>query len=532
MVYVSCQQKVPDHTTPDRIPLGSLTHTDLSAEQLYEIGHEIHNSRYSTGYNSDSALMFFNMVLTLKPQNLDSQVYKKLLASVRRWSSGIYLNKGDFRSAYEMLLHALQYCEPSDSAQILNIYMNLGNILTRISKYDLAKTYYLKALDVIQPKSRDASDLLGNLAYLEIKMGNLDEASNILNQSLHGVHPHEAHHRILYSFAEFYRKKEIYDSAYLYFGLALNRAMESEFRSATTARISQDKGEFFFERNQLDSAIAYLDLSNAIASKHGFLRTLSANYLTLSKIAESKGQNLEAFNYHRQHFDIRDQIFDLEVIDQIDQIQRSQEISETNRQMEQLAFEQRLVKQQMRYQSLFLHIMIGVFLLTTTGLLLLFIQNKKLNFANQKLVDKNLTIVELQEHPFEIPSKKHPKSALPDEMQKKLLERIYAVMEDVSVVCDPELTVEKLADLVQSNRAYVSSVINEVSKKNFRAFLNEYRIREAQRLILEAGISSKYTLEAIARQVGFKSRNTFHLAFVEITGVNPKTYLKIVTPSK
>jgi len=84
-----------------------------------------------------------------------------------------------------------------------------------------------------------------------------------------------------------------------------------------------------------------------------------------------------------------------------------------------------------------------------------------------------------------------------------------------------------LAELVQSNQNYVSLAINNALKKNFRSFLNSYRIREAQRLFSEPD-AAKYTIDVVAFMVGFKSRNAFHDAFKEITGVSPKFYFKSV----
>jgi AraC-like DNA-binding protein len=112
-------------------------------------------------------------------------------------------------------------------------------------------------------------------------------------------------------------------------------------------------------------------------------------------------------------------------------------------------------------------------------------------------------------------------------MQQELLNKIYTVMEDVSVVCDPDFSVEKLATLVQSNNTYISQVINTNLKKNFRSFINIYRIREAQRLFSEPDVA-KYTIDAVALQVGFKSKSAFYDAFKEITGVSPSFYLKSI----
>jgi len=62
-------------------------------------------------------------------------------------------------------------------------------------------------------------------------------------------------------------------------------------------------------------------------------------------------------------------------------------------------------------------------------------------------------------------------------------------------------------------------------KMNFRSFLNGYRIKEAQRLF-SLSDNEKYTIEFVARQVGFKSRSGFYYAFKDITGVSPNFYSK------
>jgi AraC-like DNA-binding protein len=153
------------------------------------------------------------------------------------------------------------------------------------------------------------------------------------------------------------------------------------------------------------------------------------------------------------------------------------------------------------------------------------LQNNKLRTAYKNLFDKNVKLVEVQKHLPKTYSERYQTSTLTDETQSELLARIYTVMEDTSMICDAEFSLDKLADLVESNRVYISQVINDGLKKNFRAFINEYRIREAQRLFSETD-TSKYTIDFIAHTTGFKSRTSFISAFKEATGVTPGFYLK------
>jgi AraC-like DNA-binding protein len=156
-----------------------------------------------------------------------------------------------------------------------------------------------------------------------------------------------------------------------------------------------------------------------------------------------------------------------------------------------------------------------------------FFQKRELNKAYKALFEKNIEIIELQDSSSENRTEKYKKSALTDHMQEELLDKILLLMEDSSIICDSKFSVDKLAELAQSNQYYVSQVINSALKMNFRSFLNSYRIREAQRLF-SAPDAAKYTIESVSLRVGFKSQSAFRDAFKEITGVNPNFYFKSI----
>jgi AraC-like DNA-binding protein len=110
-------------------------------------------------------------------------------------------------------------------------------------------------------------------------------------------------------------------------------------------------------------------------------------------------------------------------------------------------------------------------------------------------------------------------------LKDELLNKIYNALEDTETICDANFTINKLANLVESNQKYVSQAINDALKKKFRSLLNSYRIKEAQRLFLEKN-TKKYTIEFVASAVGFKSRSAFISAFKEFTGLSPYYYIK------
>ncbi len=81
------------------------------------------------------------------------------------------------------------------------------------------------------------------------------------------------------------------------------------------------------------------------------------------------------------------------------------------------------------------------------------------------------------------------------------------------------------------NSKYVSKVINE-AYCNFRAFINEIRIREAQRRLLDTDRYGSFTIKTIAESVGYKSHANFILLFKKYVGISPSQYQKMATEDK
>lgn len=116
------------------------------------------------------------------------------------------------------------------------------------------------------------------------------------------------------------------------------------------------------------------------------------------------------------------------------------------------------------------------------------------------------------------------RNPLDAERQRKLASAIEAVMENADEYCNPEFSLDRMAELVGSNSRYVSQVINGTYHKNFSTFVNEYRVRLACLRMADTSIWSSYTLHGLGESVGFKSYTTFVSVFRKTTGLTPKLY--------
>ena len=98
-------------------------------------------------------------------------------------------------------------------------------------------------------------------------------------------------------------------------------------------------------------------------------------------------------------------------------------------------------------------------------------------------------------------------------------------MENDRLFTDSTITLDKIAKQLGTNRSTLSKAINSGMGVNFATFLNSYRIKEAIRLLNENRAQS-YKMESIGRMCGFNSRQVFHRAFKNETGMNLRQYIK------
>lgn len=107
--------------------------------------------------------------------------------------------------------------------------------------------------------------------------------------------------------------------------------------------------------------------------------------------------------------------------------------------------------------------------------------------------------------------------------------KIKELFENEKVFLDSKLTLEKVANLVDTSSRNVSRAINEHDGTNFSDFVNSYRIEKAKNL-LTAKTHTKEKIAAIAYDCGFGNVTSFNLAFKAATKHTPSSYRNIFGP--
>lgn len=106
------------------------------------------------------------------------------------------------------------------------------------------------------------------------------------------------------------------------------------------------------------------------------------------------------------------------------------------------------------------------------------------------------------------------------------LEASLSTFEACQLYLNPTFTLNDLVKELKSNRTIVSNYINSSRNKNFNQYINELRINYAVNRLMNEPTLKKYTIDALAEEVGFNSRKTFSDAFLEHTGCRPSRFIR------
>lgn len=114
---------------------------------------------------------------------------------------------------------------------------------------------------------------------------------------------------------------------------------------------------------------------------------------------------------------------------------------------------------------------------------------------------------------------------LSEEECKSICEKLDEVMIKERLFTNPNLKLNDLASAAGVSMYNLSYILNHYLDSNFYDYINDYRIKEFEKLI-ENGEQSKYTMNALIEMCGFSSRSSFFRYFKKVTGMPPGEYIK------
>lgn len=321
-----------------------------------------------------------------------------------------------------------------------------------------------------------------------------------------------------------------YQQALNYYEKMLGEAQKiTTNRQQCVIKAMQQKAAVLAVMHHYEEAISCLQQVERIALDQGMQSELIDNYRAMAQVYDAMGNQKMAEQLDYKFLKARDEFIKNSHAEMVEKSRFLDEMRRVNDQVAQIQ-----AKHERAHQLLLMMSLITAIILI--ALLLLVRSNiKQRNYIrhlyekNVQLLDVKVTAEQPASHSVEKQEDSAPKyqSQLDQESKDRLFERINHVMDDITIICKPDFSLQQLATLVGSNYKYVSQVVNERYGKSFKQVLNEQRVLEACRILNDPNQSAHLTIEAIAANLGFNSRSNFTVTFKRITGISPSDFMKM-----
>lgn len=121
------------------------------------------------------------------------------------------------------------------------------------------------------------------------------------------------------------------------------------------------------------------------------------------------------------------------------------------------------------------------------------------------------------------PDAKYATSPLKKEKAQKIIRDLKRILIEEKPFTDSELTIQKLADILQIPAYQLSQAINEQLHQNFFDLINSFRIEEAKQLLVDPH-KQNLSIIALAFEAGFHSKSAFNAAFKKYVRITPSEF--------
>jgi AraC-like DNA-binding protein len=104
-----------------------------------------------------------------------------------------------------------------------------------------------------------------------------------------------------------------------------------------------------------------------------------------------------------------------------------------------------------------------------------------------------------------------------------IISKLHGIMIEQELYKEENITLKAVAEKMNVNFQQLSEILNKDIKKNFNTYINEFKVEEAKRLLVQ---EPDLPVIRVAFMVGFNSLRTFNRAFGKNTGYTPIDYRK------
>ena len=443
----------------------------------------------------DDALNQASIALTLSKKHKNNTAICKSLYSI----ANVKLSFDDYTEAKKYYLEALALTHKKKELLTTKgaIYHNLGLLYSHLKQYELERKYFDLSLKiaVAQNNKTDIIITTNNIAMGFIERGEYQKAIAPLK--------------------------------------GLLQIAQDTITSSQVILTHVHLANIFIENGEFTQALSYAKKGSKMSLKHTNRFYIEDFYKQFSIIYEQQGKLKEALEFHRLYAKAMDSLNNAHTVSRIDELKTIYQLEKKEKTIALLENKNELKQKEIDFSKKVILFILTLLTLLILFLSILYLYQRRQKASNQALVRLNLTattheathnLTPTHEQNTEDLSIASDTMKLSSVQRKLLLSKIIESFENDKVYLRDDLTIVKLAEILNSNKSYLSKIINDHYNKNFSTFVNEYRIKEARELLADPS-NWNLKIESIGYKVGFKSKSSFNKAFKLYTGITPSYFL-------
>ena len=462
------------------------------------------------------------------------RLYKKLkrdkeYASSLQEFGEICRHKGDFIRSQKSMLESIGILEKyKDYKQLGYAYLNVGNLFKDIGNAKDANIYYRKGLDALG-KLGDSSQLVPALRLLGLVKRNIDPDSAIYYYAISNRFDPDKKNPAsyimgLYNTANIYLDRNEFDKARSLFD-SVYAFCKKEKMYGGMARVlnaygilAMVKGDDVLAEKTFTKAI---ELADSIGEKD--LEALLMQ--SKAEFYESKGRLASALALERESRKLRDSLVSAE--GKLEILRMEKEFQSEKKEMDNadLRMENaRLVAYgRLRSTLVWLSVMVSIVMS------LLFYYTRRLqkekSLAYEALMQRYQNERDFRQSDAEASKTTEiiQKRYFIKRDEQELMNALLDLFEQKKPYLDSQLKISDVAELLNTTTRNITNALKGYKASKFSEFVNIFRVDEAKRL-MENPQYANMTIEAIARDAGFGTKQSFYNTFETITGVKPSHY--------
>lgn len=478
---------------------------------------------YLLAEGSDSTRIYLDRALIRGRQCEDPVALCRIYNALGIYAVSIETN---YFGGIEYFLEAMEYAR---SASLNRFYL--------VAQCNLANTYYMRndpaglkyAEEVCRLGAEWGYDYLAFggaviSAYMHYMLGDQDRALEYILRTLPDTDKFGYHTELYSLYANILHAQGDDAGAERYYLMALDHIDEKVVTAAVMTYLSygtylNDRGEYARAIPVLRQGIELSERSNNAVHRYKL-------YLRISEAETALGRYREALDYFKSYHSQADSIFNVERERSINELRVRYDAERQENMLRKSEID--LIRQQRRFQLLLLLLLFAVGISTVVYIL-------------YRRKDKMYKQIVRQQYEFLKKEKKAAQPAMPPpgptspQTEKpspdrddhavrdaELFARIEYLMQTEGVYRQNDLTIERLAERLDTNRTYISRAINQQAGKTFSSYVNSYRIDEAVRRLSD--VDDDTPLKALAQTLGYNHLQTFYTSFQSAIGMPPSKY--------